>query len=423
MSFATSASFCSDSSSTLRCRSRNSSRCARDTSSFDLCTSFFRESASRCLQGGQRKRALLSPGQPCRGALQGLRGVPMWGPPRSLVGRAGGLRMPPICLCGPPRPGARWATPSVAVFFARRCAPSPQNGRSTSVACRPWPVERVSTGFPVRMPHVKGRPAHGSTATTPRHAPRPPGRGCGPGGLTPPRPARARQPATSETELLRPSTGLGSAADHGQHTTHGPTTAVPPRRRGAACYSGGAMGPCCSGSTSRRHRGAVPPASAAQCRLHRHLFPRPLGPAAPDPPPGTPQRQTIGGLWDLRGRFGTAAVGGLSTAVGQVTPTQAPVPHARAPSGGRAAPAFPLPFFCTATELLIHEAPGSLGGPRVEDDPLGSEKGVLGAQPLRIPPPQGCIGRGGAPPPPIQGAQPMPSHCPPGAKCQPQWHL
>ena len=26
-------------------------------------------------------------------------------------------------------------------------------------------------------------------------------------------------------------------------------------------------------------------------------------------------------------------------------------------------------------------------------------------------------------PPPLQGAQPMPSHCPPDAKCQPQWHL
>ena len=23
----------------------------------------------------------------------------------------------------------------------------------------------------------------------------------------------------------------------------------------------------------------------------------------------------------------------------------------------------------------------------------------------------------------LQGAQPMPSHCPPDAKCQPQWHL
>ena len=32
---------------------------------------------------------------------------------------------------------------------------------------------------------------------------------------------------------------------------------------------------------------------------------------------------------------------------------------------------------------------------------------------------EGCIGRGGG----VQGAQPMPSHCPSDAKCQPQWHL
>ena len=36
---------------------------------------------------------------------------------------------------------------------------------------------------------------------------------------------------------------------------------------------------------------------------------------------------------------------------------------------------------------------------------------------------QGCIGRGGAPPSPLQGAQPTPSHCPPDAKCRAQWHL
>ena len=38
---------------------------------------------------------------------------------------------------------------------------------------------------------------------------------------------------------------------------------------------------------------------------------------------------------------------------------------------------------------------------------------------------QGCIGRGGGYPPPatLQGAQPLPSHCPPDAKCQPQWCL
>ena len=30
---------------------------------------------------------------------------------------------------------------------------------------------------------------------------------------------------------------------------------------------------------------------------------------------------------------------------------------------------------------------------------------------------------GGSPPPPPQGAQPMPSHCPPDGLCQRQWHL
>ena len=37
--------------------------------------------------------------------------------------------------------------------------------------------------------------------------------------------------------------------------------------------------------------------------------------------------------------------------------------------------------------------------------------------------PQGCIERGEPPPPPLQGVQPMPSHCLPDAKCQAQWHL
>ena len=39
------------------------------------------------------------------------------------------------------------------------------------------------------------------------------------------------------------------------------------------------------------------------------------------------------------------------------------------------------------------------------------------------PPPQGCIGRGGGTPPPLQGAQPMPNHCPPDARRRLQWHL
>ena len=38
--------------------------------------------------------------------------------------------------------------------------------------------------------------------------------------------------------------------------------------------------------------------------------------------------------------------------------------------------------------------------------------------------PQGCVGRGRqVTPPPLRGGQPMPSHCPSNARCQPQWHL
>ena len=41
------------------------------------------------------------------------------------------------------------------------------------------------------------------------------------------------------------------------------------------------------------------------------------------------------------------------------------------------------------------------------------------------PPPRGMHWKGGRypPPPPLQAALPTPSHCPPDAKCQPQWHL
>ena len=38
-------------------------------------------------------------------------------------------------------------------------------------------------------------------------------------------------------------------------------------------------------------------------------------------------------------------------------------------------------------------------------------------------PPQGCIATGGRSPTPLEGAQPMPSHCLPDRNCQPQWHL
>ena len=40
------------------------------------------------------------------------------------------------------------------------------------------------------------------------------------------------------------------------------------------------------------------------------------------------------------------------------------------------------------------------------------------------PPPPGVRWKGGRSPPfPLQGAQPMPSHCPPDGKCRVQWHL
>ena len=44
---------------------------------------------------------------------------------------------------------------------------------------------------------------------------------------------------------------------------------------------------------------------------------------------------------------------------------------------------------------------------------------------LHLGPPKGMHlkeGRLPPPPPPLQGAQPMPSHCPPDAKCWLQWH-
>ena len=53
-------------------------------------------------------------------------------------------------------------------------------------------------------------------------------------------------------------------------------------------------------------------------------------------------------------------------------------------------------------------------------------KGQLRPKPEpRCPPPPGrdVLEGGEAPPPPLQGAQTMPSHCPPDGKCQLQWHL
>ena len=67
---------------------------------------------------------------------------------------------------------------------------------------------------------------------------------------------------------------------------------------------------------------------------------------------------------------------------------------------------------------------GSDGDPGRSAPPLRAQPCAPPCAP-RVPTPvrpQGCIGKAGHPPP-LQGAQPMPSHCPPNAKCQPQWHL
>ena len=52
---------------------------------------------------------------------------------------------------------------------------------------------------------------------------------------------------------------------------------------------------------------------------------------------------------------------------------------------------------------------------------------VRNATGFRVPRYWGAAGsdalEGVTPPPPLEGAQPMPSHCVPDAKCQPQWHL
>ena len=43
---------------------------------------------------------------------------------------------------------------------------------------------------------------------------------------------------------------------------------------------------------------------------------------------------------------------------------------------------------------------------------------------MESPPPKGMHWKGGRlpPPPPLEGAHPLPSHCPPHAKCRLQWN-
>ena len=72
-------------------------------------------------------------------------------------------------------------------------------------------------------------------------------------------------------------------------------------------------------------------------------------------------------------------------------------------------------------------------GPVKKPQPNGISHGGGGVQhmaaQLEVPNPtqpnpgvRDALEGGGGYPPPLQGAQPMPSHCPPDAKCQPQWH-
>ena len=53
--------------------------------------------------------------------------------------------------------------------------------------------------------------------------------------------------------------------------------------------------------------------------------------------------------------------------------------------------------------------------------PHGSPKAPIGPQ--SPPPARDELEMGGVAPPPLQGAQPMPSHCLPDGKCQLQWRL
>ena len=86
----------------------------------------------------------------------------------------------------------------------------------------------------------------------------------------------------------------------------------------------------------------------------------------------------------------------------QRAPFQPPISGARCPPP----PPRPLRRPLAAALLVPYVAQETDGG-----------RGTSGCQ-------QTCIGEGERHlPPPLEGAQPMPSHCPPDANCQPQWHL
>ena len=53
----------------------------------------------------------------------------------------------------------------------------------------------------------------------------------------------------------------------------------------------------------------------------------------------------------------------------------------------------------------------------------GDRSAPPGQYPHPPPPPWDALKAGEVTPPPLQGVQPTPSHCPPGGKCQPLWRL
>ena len=132
-------------------------------------------------------------------------------------------------------------------------------------------------------------------------------------------------------------------------------------------------------------------------------FNQPIHPPSPRPPPppfgddckSQPQTASVGPRWPSN-RFATACTA--------TAPALQPPVTAFAPSCNRPPP--------PPAHTHTHRAH------KRRAQPL-PRRGFDGA-----PPGAGCIGRGAEPPPPpLQGAQPTPSPCPPDAKCQPQWHL
>ena len=96
--------------------------------------------------------------------------------------------------------------------------------------------------------------------------------------------------------------------------------------------------------------------------------------------------------------------------------------------GGRRRGIHPLCFACCPVlcrtrpwQTVVRLAHPQCHAPGRLSDWAGRHRRTLRTSP----PPTGMHwkGRGLPPPPPLQGAQPVHSHCPPDAKCEPQWHL